>query len=547
MDVEHGSDEAAYMPADAVGPVSTHTHGTIADDNSPRLTSTAPPSPKSPIMDSTFSLSVPSSTDFQMNHSDGDSAASHADNPETTPRPPSVTDESSFVGMKSATDRLPAKQTQSNRNARPQNDKISDINSSTSLPDGKDKHHPSRASRSRRSSKTKLKPAESRKKSQRGQEKRLKQEGCEEREERFRDLRKELADDGETGQGKDDEEQLEDMTEDLKIFEGDLSKLNRTMKKRPLSVDELRQMDELRGSITRLRKEIHDLEISKKSAPKATRAKTAREFWERSYAAGSKENLVLVSKIAGNKRKRGNTEAHPGGKKHRGVSKTVCWGKNSARDPDDVQDPRQALAESLGIQGQEEITLENKTKLFQQLTSKKTRGPGADPRAKDQLQVLKHATSSFGFKGCSLEKEKSKAALNLMRWQINSFKSQLYNHQVVGVSWMLRREFSPQLPYGGILGDTMGLGKTVQILACMAHNPPLLQEYPTDHPYKTKATLIIAPACALNQWKNEILIHTYFKPAYIYKKTGSADKSLWMTTDIVYVTSHSCRRCSLGR
>ncbi|KAK1825689.1 SNF2 family N-terminal domain-containing protein [Podospora conica] len=122
-----------------------------------------------------------------------------------------------------------------------------------------------------------------------------------------------------------------------------------------------------------------------------------------------------------------------------------------------------------------------------------------------------------------------------MRWKINSFKSQLYNHQVVGVSWMLSREFSPETPHGGILGDAMGLGKTVQILACMAHNRQHPDECPDDHKDKTKATLIIAPASALNQWKNEILIHTHFKPAYIYKRTGSqtVDKSLWMTTDIV--------------
>lgn len=509
--------------------------GRIAEETSLEVTAAAQINSQSHNIDSPVSLTVPSSAASQMNHEDGDSTASHADNLKTTPQSASVTDESSFVVMESATDGLQTKQTLSNGNASVQNTENLGPNSSSPPLNSKGNHSPSRASRSKRTTEKKSKPAKSSRKPRRRQEKQGKQEKREERDERFRKLRQELADDGGTVQD-DDDEHLKDLTEDLKICEGDLSKLNRAHKQRPLSKNELREMDELPDSIAQLRKQIHDLEMSKKSAPKNTFAKTAREFWERSHAAGPKENLALAKKITGTKRKRGkDTTGAPGGKKRMGGSKTVRWGENKAGDADDVQDSRQALAKALGIQDQQDISLENKTKLFQQLTSKKGRGSGTDPRAKDQLHVLKHATSSFGFKVCSLEKEKSNVALNLLRWQIKGFKSQLYNHQVVGVSWMLNREFSPLPPHGGILSDAMGLGKTVQILACMAHNPPLPQEYPEDHEYKTRATLIIAPASAINQWRSEIEVHTAFKPVFIYKKTGTAsmDRTLWMKTSIV--------------
>lgn len=418
--------------------------------------------------------------------------------------------------------------------AHARNDEDLDISASEPLRDGKGDRLPRRASHARKAKPKKRqkagtqKPVKRHKKTQRN----LK------REKYYRNLRKELVDDEETAQDR-DEERLKDLNEELKISEVDLIKLDRAMKKRPLSQKELHEANELRVSIPSLQKQIQDLEnsMSKKTAPRYTRAKNAREYWARQHAAGLKDTLKRADKITGNKRKRGKnaTEAQPSEKKSRGESKTVRWGDNHAGDTDEVQDSRQALAKALGIQDQQDPSLINKTVMFQQLASMKCSGPGADPRAKSQLSMLKDATSSYGFKVCKLEKETSNVALNLMRWRIKSFKSLLYNHQVVGVSWMLGREFSPHLPHGGILSDAMGLGKTVQILACMAHNPPLPEEYPAGDKYKSRATLIIVPASAISQWKNEINVHTHFDDAYIYKKSASrtVPRSMWMKADIV--------------
>jgi SNF2 family DNA or RNA helicase len=75
----------------------------------------------------------------------------------------------------------------------------------------------------------------------------------------------------------------------------------------------------------------------------------------------------------------------------------------------------------------------------------------------------------------------------------------LMPHQIIGVQWMVDKEKSKH--HGGILADSMGLGKTIQTIATMIANPS------TDPTCKT--TLIIAPLALLEQWKLEIEHKTY--------------------------------------
>ena len=67
----------------------------------------------------------------------------------------------------------------------------------------------------------------------------------------------------------------------------------------------------------------------------------------------------------------------------------------------------------------------------------------------------------------------------------------LYEHQRLGVEWLLTRERAPP-PCGGFLCDEMGLGKTIQILETMRQNP-------------LKRTLIVVPKSIVTQWKDECL------------------------------------------
>lgn len=87
--------------------------------------------------------------------------------------------------------------------------------------------------------------------------------------------------------------------------------------------------------------------------------------------------------------------------------------------------------------------------------------------------------------------------------------SKLLPHQSLGVKWMLGAEENKQRR-GGLLGDGMGLGKTVQAIALWAQKP---MEDPEEHqhvPKHAKCTLIIAPVGLLHMWSSEF--DTHIKP-----------------------------------
>ncbi|OTB00375.1 hypothetical protein M426DRAFT_26607 [Hypoxylon sp. CI-4A] len=79
----------------------------------------------------------------------------------------------------------------------------------------------------------------------------------------------------------------------------------------------------------------------------------------------------------------------------------------------------------------------------------------------------------------------------------------LMEHQKVCLTWLMDQEEFPE-KRGGILADTMGLGKTVQALALILARPS------RDRTKKT--TLIVAPPALLHQWQEEI--RSKVKPEY---------------------------------
>ncbi|THX68981.1 hypothetical protein D6D04_10426 [Aureobasidium pullulans] len=110
-----------------------------------------------------------------------------------------------------------------------------------------------------------------------------------------------------------------------------------------------------------------------------------------------------------------------------------------------------------------------------------------------------------GFTGRSL-KPKNGA------WGLEGMKTSLRNHQVISAGFMRHREISDQLPKSGILGDQMGLGKTIVALACTVNGKPRMQRgWKRDPDGKDEnmpqTTLVVVPSSLLQQWFDEMSLH----------------------------------------
>lgn len=77
--------------------------------------------------------------------------------------------------------------------------------------------------------------------------------------------------------------------------------------------------------------------------------------------------------------------------------------------------------------------------------------------------------------------------------QPGSITRQLKPFQLEGLNWMMEQEKTDYK--GGLLGDEMGMGKTIQAVSL------IMSDFPQRHP-----TLVIVPPVALMQWESEIKV-----------------------------------------
>lgn len=69
----------------------------------------------------------------------------------------------------------------------------------------------------------------------------------------------------------------------------------------------------------------------------------------------------------------------------------------------------------------------------------------------------------------------------------------LKQFQLEGLNWMMQQEKTQYR--GGLLGDEMGMGKTIQAVSL------LMSDYPAGKP-----SLVVVPPVALMQWQSEIKV-----------------------------------------
>ncbi|KAF2789608.1 hypothetical protein K505DRAFT_365459 [Melanomma pulvis-pyrius CBS 109.77] len=112
-----------------------------------------------------------------------------------------------------------------------------------------------------------------------------------------------------------------------------------------------------------------------------------------------------------------------------------------------------------------------------------------------------------------------------------SINRRLKPFQLEGLSWMTRQEKTDYR--GGLLGDEMGMGKTIQAVSL------IMSDYPAKDP-----TLVVVPPVALMQWSNEIREYTDGKlKVLVYHGTNPVCKKMTVKDlkkfDVIMVSYNS--------
>lgn len=119
--------------------------------------------------------------------------------------------------------------------------------------------------------------------------------------------------------------------------------------------------------------------------------------------------------------------------------------------------------------------------------------------------------------------------------QPEAISRQLKSFQLEGLDWMCKQEQSKWA--GGLLGDEMGMGKTIQAVSLV------MSDYPAKDP-----TLVVVPPVALMQWQNEIneFVHPLLV-LYIHLLTVAAIGTPMGSSKSSYITILIQRSKSLAR
>ncbi|KAI2902263.1 hypothetical protein CBS11852_2213 [Aspergillus niger] len=155
------------------------------------------------------------------------------------------------------------------------------------------------------------------------------------------------------------------------------------------------------------------------------------------------------------------------------------------------------------------------------LVQQKKRGPpkGAphaipELKNKDKMKALTHLVASLPSADQQEAKSDKRSIIAATRnftnvprsdgksgWRLKGLNTSLYHYQVLGAAFMRKRESSSERPFGGLLCDIMGFGKTIQALA------NIIDGKPSDPEDPNKTTLIVVPSHLVTHWKTQINKH----------------------------------------
>ncbi|OJJ37130.1 hypothetical protein ASPWEDRAFT_182027 [Aspergillus wentii DTO 134E9] len=231
-----------------------------------------------------------------------------------------------------------------------------------------------------------------------------------------------------------------------------------------------------------------------KSKPRERKNRISAEEKRRSRQVGLDIALGRVQKKEpGNTRKRkaNNTGPNPGqnagGKGNRKKQKTT--GQDVYLDGLFAHGIVEDAAANASLPAIPSLAGRNKDKALAELIASI---PNADQDVKDDKNKVLAATRRFTHSAKSDDQG---------GWKIKGLRTTLYHHQLLGAAFMRDRENSSQGPFGGLLCDIMGFGKTLQALANVVDGKPS----DPDDPVKT--TLIVVPSHLVSHWRDQVLRH----------------------------------------
>lgn len=116
-------------------------------------------------------------------------------------------------------------------------------------------------------------------------------------------------------------------------------------------------------------------------------------------------------------------------------------------------------------------------------------------RTNTQAADLRMSADSFGYKTFNDSDNTFYAP---------KMKTLLLGHQMTLAAWMVQRECMNSEPFGGVVADEMGMGKTIVSISCARANPLHRDERGKYAP----TTLVILPNVTIAlQWREEIRRH----------------------------------------
>ncbi len=295
--------------------------------------------------------------------------------------------------------------------------------------------------------------------------------------------------------------------------------LRRRKASKRLKKGDAARLRELGRQIARLDKRVGELMLAQRDKDDVARVKMENQ------GAVFLPNTPAVQ--AGTKRKRNSGSPRKAGaigkkaKRPAGASAAPTRGKRSKAAKESIEiilgmlqagdclTAGHDMADSPLLQGVKATTIRDQNKQLRGLASTLS---GADRKQirGDNIMIMKARAAL---------KRRYQAADE--KFLIKGMRTALLPYQFAAVGWMVQREHekSDELPGGGLLADTMGLGKTVQALACVCGNPPSEE----DRLARRDITLVVAPANAIQQWLGEISRHCVGINSCQYKLSDGID------------------------